>query len=110
MAMRRVRVIARTVVLSLGLVFMFATAASADSYTGHVGQGPQVPAAQFGAPSAEAISPGSGGRDPGTHLLPASSGSLAFTGADIAESVVIGVGAIGVGIVLVRLGRRRHLA
>jgi hypothetical protein len=44
--------------------------------------------------------------DGGVTTSPASSGGLAFTGADIEEMAVIGVIAIGVGTVLIR-GRRR---
>jgi hypothetical protein len=39
-----------------------------------------------------------------------STGSLAFTGADLSELVIISVGALGAGTVLVRYSRRRQAA
>ncbi len=107
--MRHLKLMARAVILSTGLVLMSATAASADSYTGHPGQAPPVAATQFAAPSVESGPVGQAVPASGVHLVPPSSG-LAFTGADIAESVVIGAGALAVGSVCVRLSRRRRLA
>lgn len=52
---------------------------------------------------------GSGPTEPVKTTASVSQSSLAFTGADIAEMTAIGVGAVGVGGVLVLRTRRRRL-
>jgi len=110
--MRHVRLMTRTVMLSLGMVVMLATAASAGTYTGQVGQAPPVAGAQFGTPSVESVSAPVGGIavSPVQQVPGQQSSGLAFTGADTMESVVIALGAIGLGFAFVRLSRRRSVA
>lgn len=111
--MRNLRLIARAVILSCGLTMMFATAASADTYAGHVGEAPQIAGPQFGAPSVESVSPApvaGNSASPVQGVQRQQGSGLAFTGADTMESVVIALGAIGLGFAFVRLSRRRSLA
>jgi len=79
--------------LAIPVVTMLPGSAGADCYTGCTA-------------STTGIVTSSGDGTPVTSPTTSSSG-LAFTGADLGEMALIGVGAVGAGTVLVRRSRRR---
>lgn len=97
--MKRMLVMAGLVAgLSMGGSVVVPAVATADS-TCYTGCSPTTGGTDGHGPTVDAHT-----------VTPVTSGALAFTGADIAEMTVVGVGAVGIGGLLVLRSRRRQPA
>jgi hypothetical protein len=88
--------------LSIPVATMVTTTAGADTNTCYTG----CSAPSTGLPNTS----GDGLAGPTPSSAASSTGSLAFTGADLSELVAVSVGALGAGTLLVRYSRRRQSA